>query len=355
MSPPPRKPFKVTVPGKAMLAGEYAILHGAPALACAVERFLTCEAEPAARWSIERLENGHCAQGADLSFAEAALHTARSWLEGEGRAVAPLRLRLSDALRSASGAKLGLGGSAAATVAVTAATLSGAGENPRPELLFALAATAHASGQSTPGSGVDVAACVHGGILWVERAFDFAPLRAALDEGPSAFARALARAPLPRIERIRSELSMALAFTGRSASTGPLLSRVGEWRARAPERYASFVEESRRETTALRAALEGGNARAAVCATERLDEALVQLGQDSGAPLIVEEHRSIAAEARACGAAAKICGAGGGDCSLLVGDEAALARACERLRAWRLEIVPLPAGAGIPTVGAEID
>ena len=37
----------VRVPGKAILSGEYAVLHGAPAIAVAVDReVVACEGEP---------------------------------------------------------------------------------------------------------------------------------------------------------------------------------------------------------------------------------------------------------------------------------------------------------------------
>jgi phosphomevalonate kinase len=327
--------FRVSVPGKAMLAGEYAVLVGAPGLVAAVDRSLIVDADEAPRFSIEgagRLwEEGRPEEPA-LSFALAALAVSRFYLEGLGESPRPLSLRITDSLRAPSGQKLGLGGSAGVTVGVSTAVLDAAGRPPDRSLLFKLAATAHAlaqggwgscaalaggPGSATTGSALDVAASVRGGTLFTRR-FDAAPLISLFGRSALAFSRAVEQAPMPATERLPMPFALGLAFSGNEASTRKLVSAVEEFAMGAARRFAEFVSRTNRACDLLRRGLLAFDFSVAAAAIDEAGGLLERLGTDAGIPLVTDAHREIIALAREQGAAAKISGAGGGDCCVVI-------------------------------------
>lgn len=335
--------FTVRVPGKAMLAGEYSVLAGGPAVCAAVRRHLTCAARPGARFEISALgtswSDGEAVPG-ELRFAHQALAVARAYLAGRGREPAPLSLTLRDDLRASDGRKLGLGGSACTSVAVVAALLHAEGhaiESDR-RALFALAALAHGLAQGKPGSGVDVAASTHGGTIWTFRA-EVAPLAAALRAGPRAFAAAVDRAQAPELVRLPDPPGLLLAFSGQSASTPALIERVETYASREPRGFAEFMAKSSAACDGLRRALAASELGAVFEALRECGAQLEALGERANVDIVTGEHRAIARAAREAGAAAKTSGAGGGDCAVALGAPEALARLAERLEASGILLV----------------
>src|SRR5207253_7169888 len=168
-----------SAPGKLFLAGEYAVLAGAPALVAAVDRrtdvHVTLEsgAGPLVVDSLaegkrrviddpERgpLEGGDA--GAILAAWRAVRAAAPSLAAVRAEVVVDSRAFLAD------GRKLGLGRSAATVAAGAAAFLAGVGRQDRGEMLDA-ALAAHALFQEGRGSGADVAAAARGGVLEFRR------------------------------------------------------------------------------------------------------------------------------------------------------------------------------------------
>jgi phosphomevalonate kinase len=303
-----------------LLAGEYAVLAGAPGIVCAVERHLTCEADAAARFSIEgagaRWDEG--GEVGTLGFAHEALRAARDYLEGRGRTLAPLALKIHDELRAPDGKKLGLGGSACTCVAVVSAAFASAGQPLDKPLVFKLAATAHASAQKKQGSALDVAAATYGGVLFTWR-FEAEPLVAAWKAGPKAFAMAVDRTEAPTVERLREPLALLLVFSGKSASTPSLMAQIERWAVKEPKGWAEFIAYSSAACDRLRKALASRDDEAMREAVEAAGEQLQVLGDRSGTPVVTEEHRIVARTARKLGTAAKVSGAGGGDSCVALG------------------------------------
>jgi phosphomevalonate kinase len=139
----------VVAPGKAILCGEYAVLHGAPAVSVAVDRVVRARAQTGAN---------------PTPFITAAIRRTTAELLAAG---ASPTLISGDAVSVDSSAlyeghqKIGLGSSAAVTVAVTGAVFASAGlplDDRR--RLFRLADEAHTEAQGTRGSGIDVATAV---------------------------------------------------------------------------------------------------------------------------------------------------------------------------------------------------
>ena len=134
-------------PGKAILSGEYAVLHGAPAIAVAVDRDVV-----AREGGRRRRSRRSCARAKEYAGEE------------RRRAARQRARRLVRALRERREARARLVGRGhhrrrrASSLAKAERTLD-------PRAVFAIADAAHAEAQGTRGSGVDVACSVYGGAI----------------------------------------------------------------------------------------------------------------------------------------------------------------------------------------------
>ena len=131
--------MKVRAPGKLVLAGEYAVLDGAPAVVLAVDRGVSCVVSASERLIIETPGDSRFLRAA-LKGAPPAKYSFQDWNPVLG---------IKD--------KPGFGGSAAATVA---AVIAGGGVGSE-------AFEVHRAVQGS-GSGVDVAASLNGGMILFE-------------------------------------------------------------------------------------------------------------------------------------------------------------------------------------------
>lgn len=326
-----------------MLAGEYAVLAGSPAIVCAVNKYLTCEVRPSERWGIagngERWHEGD-GEVPKLSFPVESLRVVRDYLEGHGKTLPAVELTLSDDLRAPSGAKLGLGGSACSSVGVIAGVLAAAQWPFDKELIYKLAAVAHGKAQARPGSAVDVAAATFGGVVWTFR-FDVGPLVAAWRAGPAGFAEQVDRAKTPFREQLRPPEGIVLAFSGESASTAALVGEIERFASVDPSAWKELVTRTGEACERLRDALQAGNEAGISGAIRSAGRWLEELSERSRARLVTEAHRRVAAEAERLGVAAKISGAGGGDCCVALGRLEALGVLARRLQEEGMLAVPI--------------
>ncbi len=137
------------VPGKIMLFGEYAVLDGALAVLTPVDRFVTCNVDPGG--PEPPLVRQLLPQG-EREFEPIASHLQAQFEGIKGRYLLDMR-----AFFDASG-KLGLGSSAAGTVALARAFFEASHRTPSLEELFLTAQRAHRAAQGV-GSGADIAVC----------------------------------------------------------------------------------------------------------------------------------------------------------------------------------------------------
>jgi len=280
-----------TAPGKLHLAGEYAILDGAEAVVCAVDRRATARAT---------------GPGEASAFLDAVVDALIA-RHGDGHLAAIARRIEVDTAPLRHGAtKLGLGSSAAATVAACACVLAAdSGRFDRDEV-HALARAAHAAAQGrrgARGSGADVAAAVHGGVIAVTppARFEDAPI-----------VRPLTLPPL-----------VVVAFwTGIAADTASLVRAVAAASGRPG--VAAAITDIALASEALVAAGSPDLRRddhavtAAIAAIAAGADAIAALATATGLPLeppVVAAARRIAA---AVGGAAKTTGAAGGDVAIVV-------------------------------------
>lgn len=269
-------------PGKALLCGEYAVLHGAPAVSVAVDRFARArfghgEASSFVRNAIDRV-----ARAVDRRFPDVKVDSSRLYA-GER--------------------KLGLGSSAAVTVATVGLCLRAADQPLEPHRVFALADDAHADAQGARGSGIDVATAVWGGAI--------------------RFVRTDAGAEVSPVE-LPEELRLTFLYTGRSASTADFLRRIRTIAESQPERHADAIAELAEHARAFSDAMDLHSTERLVAAANAYHLAMEKLGQVANCEIVTPVHAKIAELAREHGGAAKPSGAGGGDLAVAftVGDDA---------------------------------
>ena len=310
-----------SAPGKLVITGEYAVLEGAPALVLAIDREARVELEEASDHACEITAPGlgiHAARGQldatgrmawpalgapairQLALVSAVLETL-----ADERPLRPFRARLDTRAFYATAdgrAKLGLGSSAALTVALASA-VSALDQRGAPAIATLIAAHRHA--QDGRGSGLDIAASLIGGLL-VYRLQDGQP-----QVTPATWPAGLA---------------WCCAWSGKSASTRAYLDQLAAWRVGAPARYSALMRDLGECAIAAAVADDAATLIEAVAAYAL---ALDRLGSASGLDIISTEHRSLGALAARHGATYKTCGAGGGDVGI------ALATDPDRLQAFR--------------------
>jgi phosphomevalonate kinase len=260
---------RVIAPGKLVLTGAYAVLEGAPAIVAAVDRYAVADIQSPGKVDVRALQD--------------------------------------DAER-----KLGLGSSAASIVASFGARALARGDDPRHAAvrseIFRLARDAHQR-QQGGGSGVDVAASVHGGVLrytvlrGLSRGAESGPAAPQGAAGSGRFETSIQAVDMP------AGLVLSAFWSGTSARTSELLARVDALRARGGA-GAVF--------TALRGVAEEaadaiGDAQCFVKRAAGFGRALAALADAADAPIVPPAFAELSALAEREGAAFFPSGAGGGD------------------------------------------
>jgi len=180
-----------SAPGKALLSGEYVVLYGAPAIVTALNRRVKTTVTSTQEefhsvvapgfvdgtWRFLQDRNGDFDWQDELPAASTFALLENVWR----RIPVDTSMRLSVSIDSseffdaASGAKLGLGSSAAVATALTQALYSCTDLPADPVDLFRIAKEAHSAFQDGRGSGVDVAASFHGGLTEYRKGADTPP------------------------------------------------------------------------------------------------------------------------------------------------------------------------------------
>jgi len=276
----PAKDTTVSAPGKLFLIGEYAVLHGHHAVVAAVDRRVT----------------GHFVAGAAPAtpLVGKVVESVRAYLLEDGGTPPDGAPELDSSALASSTGKLGLGSSAAVVAAGVGAMLEAAGCDIQytRALAFTLADNAHRAAQGGLGSGADVAAAVHGGIIGYARrdgAVDVRPL--ALPDGVELIVFST-RTPSSTVDHLRA--LEAILESDRAARR----ERIDAIGALATD----FI-----------AACTNADARAAVETAARANAELSALGRIIGLPIVTPALEAAATLAEELGGAAKPSGAGGGD------------------------------------------
>ena len=250
-------------PGKLVVLGEYAVLCGGQALVVAIDRGVCCTVHPPPEGSADRVDIQ--TPDDDTRFVAPALQSAAP---GRYTFASWNSVTLDDPAD-----KPGFGGSAAACVAACLA----AGRSPVDAFQI------HHRVQGS-GSGIDVAAAIHGGALRFR-------------VGPHGV----------EVQPITIALPQVL-WSGQSARTGPRVEAFLAWADAHPVEARGFVAAS--DTLIDLYPREPVAVLQAAC--ELIDATLRRAGVD----YLSDGLRTIASTARRHRGAAKPSGAGGGDCAL---------------------------------------
>lgn len=338
--------LRASVAGKVFLAGEYSVLWGGAAWVAACGPRLAIEAsrlperavrlraagcELAGRWDSVQIAWEQAPPPA-LAFAAHSLDYLVGAASGPQQGLA---LALGRAALAPNGHKLGFGGSAQVAV-LLAAAVGAAVALPADPLPMAL--VTHFAAQGRCGSGADVAAVHHGGLVRY-RAY---PSIDVLDQASAlGCVEAFARSPAVDCVCLDAAAPMlAYAFCGSSASTPAMIDDV-QSRLAAQVR-ASVVELSDQAGHALETALRGGDFVLLREAVAALQAVLASLG------VSVPAAEAILRTAARFGCAGKVSGAGGGDgCILFAPDAGSRQRLVDALAEQGVYAFALELEAGV--------
>jgi phosphomevalonate kinase len=339
-----------SAPGKQVLLGDYAVLEGAPALVLAVNR--------RAHARIVSRDDGVC----DVYAPDLDVNAARMTVDGDGvlqwqcdeATAAKLTLvqHVWDGLRSeglaprspagfsmhldtsgffhgegASRVKLGLGSSAALTVALASSLAAYAGHNEAMadstqwiRRLFHM----HGGWQSGRGSGVDVAAGVAGGLISYQLA--------GADRVPS-FARETW--PVPGVHWL-------FVWSGKAVSTSNSLRHLSQWRTTNETLYASQMHQLGAISASAIDALRQKKAQSFIGLTNDYAAALQNFGDACGLEIYSPAQKRLAEMAVRANVSFKPCGAGGDFGVVFADDPERLATFERAIVAADMQIIPLP-------------
>ncbi|TVS17693.1 MAG: hypothetical protein EA417_06180 [Gammaproteobacteria bacterium] len=290
-----------SAPGKVMVSGEYGVLSGQPALVMAVNRRVRVRLASADSWRLY-------SDGAPEERPPRTGFLARTDRPGTPVALAlwcsvraldcrtgPLSVEIDSRAMQQQGSKLGLGSSAAVSVALTAALAHHAGLE---EASIEVCSGAHDRLQGTAGSGFDVAAALRGG--WFEFQRDTDGIHTA-DVAPPAAA-------------------LRFVWTGQVARTAGFVSRYRTWEQSDPD-SSKVVSAIGTATRSALAACRAQQADAFVAAIADSAARLEELAVAADLPIFAGGHAELVQMARAWGVSYKPCGAGGGDLGLATAED----------------------------------
>ena len=282
-----------SAPGKVVLSGEYAVLDGAPAVCMAVDcrakvrvRTVDADCSRVSAPGFSTVQGRFLSEGASINWlqGESEFELVDVALRTVGQAEkGPLSIELDTRsfFDATSRYKIGLGSSAALTVALVAALTAST------DVLDG-ARHVHRLFQRGSGSGVDIAAGVTGGLI---------------EYGMNG--TQVLTLPWP------DDLAYRLIWTGVPVSTR---SKLGQLRGanRRPSREALA-----KAATSIAAAWR--SAADVLAELQAYIEVLRQFSDEHDLGIFDAGHDKLVAEARSAGLVYKPCGAGGGDVGILLG------------------------------------
>ena len=288
-------PLRVSAPGKAVLAGEYAVLGGAPALSMAVDRRVVAEvAETSGAEHViatPGLADGSwrfTVDGRDVDWPDnpptgvaRLVSAAATIIERHPFRALSITIDSRPFFDTASQAKLGLGSSAAVVTALAGALSQSAGNGER---TVEVAHELHRRLQHGHGSGIDVATSLSGGII--------------------EFRMAEAEAPQPLAWP--AGLSYRFLWSGRPADT---LARIREL----PDGILSDGPGADLARAAHTVVDAWGNGRDVLAVLGDYRDRLRQFSDAHDLGIYGAGHDAVATLAEKLAVVYKPCGAGGGD------------------------------------------
>jgi phosphomevalonate kinase len=314
---PERLPMQHSAPAKLVISGEYAVLTGAPALVMALNRRVSVALAPPSTFGWQFHAKGMAASsrhdltallsGPDLPATDPAMlcqQLLKLWPAGDPwqQLPADVEVRLNSSALFEHGKKLGLGSSAAITVALASALADLASFTPT--LNWPL--TAHRAAQQGRGSGLDVASAWHGGLIQFQLA---------------AETTAAAGTPQITVGQIPAGLHMVFVYAGYATSTSSQVSRFETWRQRAGTSSGNSAPPALQAlcSAATEVVAATSNPVQFMAKLRVYTDALLGLDQAAELGIHSDVQHQLAAMASESGLLYKPCGAGGGDMGIAFG------------------------------------
>lgn len=320
------KKIKVSAPGKLILFGEHAVVHGRPCIVAAVDQRLTVEVEVIDkkeliveapdvgmkyyRTSLERLGRDDLPKS--MRFVEEVVKKFYQKHKNGG-----LRVKTENSFSS----RFGFGSSAAVTVALAKALHEMHGCEISEKELFDWCYEVVLEVQGV-GSGFDIAASLFGGVLYfVKGGKKIESLFSGLKREGSELTlrdRPSRNSGLKVRNRtdLNFELPIVVGYTGVKADTPTLVRQVGELRREHKKQVERWFDEMEEITDKAKKSFEGGDWQSVGGLMELSQSILKDLGVSS-----VELDRLIRAAKKGGAWGAKLSGAGGGDCMIALANE----------------------------------
>lgn len=285
--------LEISIPGKVMLSGEYAVMHGGTAVLVPVERYL----------HVSSVSDPQPLQRYPHAFRTALEYPIDELKESDSESSGFI---LDDSeffhvTESGQRKKLGIGSSAAQAAAAVAIRFARAGLDWRSKKnrIVRYAIEAHRLAQAGAGSGADVAACVMG-----------IPVSYRLEQHE------------PQVHEMPSDSlpSLTLLWTGQPADTRSRIALFEKWlKSDAPDRSSLFTELIT-VGDELAASWSGSKLASLYEITDQYLECLARITNEAGIDYFPLGFSEIDRWAKSNGCRVKPTGAGGGDMLLLVGD-----------------------------------
>gem|GEM_PF-248888 len=345
--------IRSSAPGKLILLGEYAVLEQAPCLVSAVRRDCTVsvdQKEEDAWFSIKTSRNE--VPDVECKLTEEGRFRVKGKLSEKGRkrlrfVLHTLKYVVQQYDYSGKGAsvfintnrffhqpsqqKLGLGASAAITVALLDALTKFIGCRLTDNELYRQAFEIHRKAQGGLGSGMDIAASATGGVFKYQMK---------LNTEESGLIESV---DWPK------DLQMLSIWAGHSASTQNMVQEVKAFKKARPKRYRSVMKTMRTLSEEGCEAFKIGDTEAFldIILDYRLQEK--ELGEASGADIISEVHQDIGDLVDKAGGSYKPSGAGGGDIGIaFCRDQETSFKIKQSIEKSQFDILDLPLQAGKP-------
>lgn len=327
-------PLQIKVPGKLMVAGEFAVLEPYQKLVVmAVDRFVYTTIEQSdqnllnlenfnlqdLKWDWDAVNKEVNIQVSDprTRFVEAGMNVALSYLNEKSISPDPFTLTVRSELDDESGKKYGLGSSAAVVTSIVSAILKvNLSTAPSDELIFKLAAIAHVITQGN-GSGADVAASAYGGILqyssfqadWLINEYEqTATIKELVEKNWTYYSVKPIHLP--------SNIHIAVGWTGTPASTAKLVNKILRLKTTEPDQFKSFLATSEKAVDMFLRGMESGDSDLLFEGVRLNRKALSTVGKQADVGLETPLLTELCNLATEYGGAGKLSGAGGGDCGI---------------------------------------
>ncbi|MFH0898310.1 MAG: phosphomevalonate kinase, partial [bacterium] len=324
--------ISILVPGKLMLAGEWSVLEdGNSCIVLPINKFVCVSIWPSKSLSVTAPEIGIQNFKLDLNQTETepetlaitkkTIKTVLEYLQENNVALESFALHIDSSdmfITTHDGIKkIGLGSSAAVTVALVKAMLIFHGQDVTSSAalgkIFKLACIAHYKAQESTGSGFDIAASTYQKPLHYKR-FNIQWFTNELNR--HAYITKLINYTWPclHIEPIALPKNFLLCscYTGYSASTKTRIKQVFDFKEKSPNTYNIIIDAINQTVLDLLDALKNNHQTNIHDCIRKNRELLKQLGQASASQLETPELTQLISQAESCGAAAKFSGAGGG-------------------------------------------